>query len=360
MLKNNEKSDYLPILKNVKLFKKALIACAFIPAIFIDNLFSIRRSQIIEAKTFHPLSPDKPVLFYVHYSKNDAILENEQFIFEKIYSLGIQICLILNSDSYKTKSPSKIGQEFNNTISMLIVRRNKGYDLGAYRDAFNTYSKIDTTNSNKIFFMNNSLIWFPELMSSYFKDLLESKSDIVAGSISNQHIPHIQTFLFGAVTKTGINSLNQYFQTIKNWHFKRTIVRFGELRTNMFFERGLKVDALPSMTDLTSLGLLKIHDFQQRQASDWRTINRLITNRQFSFAGVPVNPSHNYWLEMIELGFPGIKKDLISKNPSNISDYEVAVGKFLETGHTYKDLASLLLANKSTSWIFLLRRFLKF
>jgi hypothetical protein len=340
----------------MRLLKKVLIAFALIPCIFIDNLFSLRRSQIVAAKTFNPLSPDKPILFYVHYSKNDTILENEKLIFENIHSLGIQICLILNSDHHKTKLLAEVSQEFSNAVAMLVVRKNKGYDLGAYRDAFNMYSKLDTTNSNKLFFMNNSLIWFPELIANYFKDMMESESDIVAGSISNQHIQHIQTFLFGAVTRTGIENLNQYFRKIKNWHFKKSIITFGELKTNIFFQEALKVSSLPGLKQLTALGLQKIHDSGMNPEIKWGTVSRLLQNRRLSFEGIAVNPSHSYWLEMFDLGFPGIKFDLVTKNPSRIQDYEQVVEKLLIFGYTFEDLAELALANKPQSRMIQFRR----
>jgi hypothetical protein len=76
-------------------------------------------------------------------------------------------------------------------------------------------------------------------------------------------------------------------------------------------------------------------------------------------AGIPLNPSHDYWLELLESGFPGIKVDLVRSNPSDIPDYEVVVEKLVESGYTYSQVGELINSNKSLSLILKIRTLLK-
>jgi hypothetical protein len=79
------------------------------------------------------------------------------------------------------------------------------------------------------------------------------------------------------------------------------------------------------------------------------TLKRLQQNQDFALAGLPVNPSHSFWLEMLESGFPGIKIDLIRKNPSNIPDY-LEIIKFLnDSGFSFKETNSLIYSNVNRS-----------
>jgi len=334
-------------------------ASLLIPTMVFDNLFSHRRSQIVSFTSSTGFTSTKPVLFYIHYSKNDILLDHEIKTIERIRNLGIQICLIVNSNDPKVFLVSEKVSKYLNDVDTLVVRKNVGHDLGAYRDGYKLYEKKKSVAYAGFFFMNNSVIWFPDKISTYFQAILDSKSDIVAGSISSQYHPHLQTFLFGSQTKIGIQNLELWLSRIKNWRFKRTIISFGELKTNIFFHEGITVQSFPSIIQLTSLGLQKIHESSSSTRLNRRTIKRLVRNRKFNMAGLPVNPSHDYWLEMVELGFPGIKFDLVAKNPSDVSDYELIIESLMTHGLTYEEFAGMLLANKPKSLVFRLRNIFK-
>jgi len=329
------------------------------PINFLDNLLSHRRSQVLSFTSNENFSSTKPILFYVHYSKNDNLQEYEVKSIEKIRNLGIQICLIVNSEDAPAFLNSEVISRYRSGVDMLVVRKNTGYDLAAFRDAYNLYKEQNSETSTTCFFMNNSLIWFPEKIPEYFKAILESKSDIFAGSVSHQYHPHIQTFLFGTRTRMGIENLESWLFKIKNWHFKRSIITFGELKTNNFFQKGISIQAHPGLHSLTVLGLQKIHAAKTYPEDSWPTLKRLTDNRRLSFSGIPINPSHDYWLEMLELGFPGIKLDLVAKNPSNIADYNLVIQKLIEHGHTFEEFATLMLTNKPKLFTLRLRNFFK-
>jgi hypothetical protein len=334
-------------------------ASLVIPAIALDNLFSSRRSQIVNFTSSTDFSSTKPTLFYVHYSKNDILLYHEIESIKKIRNLGIQICLIINSDSPKSFLISELFSNYLNVAEICVVRKNIGYDLGAYRDVYKLYKVKNPETSNVSFFMNNSVIWLPGKIQKYFKELLNANCDIVAGSTSNQYLPHIQTFLFGSRSKIGLENLESWLSKIKNWRLKRSIVTFGELKTNSFFHNEIRVQSFPALSQLTSLGLQKIQESGDSSPIDWRTTHRLSQNRKLNFHGFPVNPSHDYWLEMLEFGFPGIKVDLVARNPSEISDYNLVIEELITNGHTYEEIAGMLLANKPKSLVFRLRNIFK-
>jgi hypothetical protein len=341
-------------------FAKLLIqALLTVPTIVIDNFLSHRRSQIVNFTSNTDFSSTKPILFYVHYSKNDILLDHEIESLGKIRNLGIQICLIVNSDNPKSFLISKLFSKYLNAAEICVIRKNTGYDLGAYRDGYKIYKEKNSETSDICFFMNNSVIWLPDKIQDYFKEFLDANCDIVAGSTSNQYLPHIQTFLFGSLSKIGIENLEFWLVKIKNWHFKRSIITFGELKTNAFFHNKIKVQSFPTLSQLTALGLQKIQESEDSPSHNWRTTHRLNQNRIFNFQGLPVNPSHDYWLEMLELGFPGIKVDLVTKNSSQISDYNLIIQKLITHGHTYEEFAGMMLANKPKSLAFRLRNVFK-
>jgi hypothetical protein len=322
-----------------------------LPLSIIDNIFANKKSQIIHIEGLKNLSGGEPVLIYVHYSKMSALTDREISTLTAIKDAGVRTLLVLNSDLIDLKSfPS-------NYADALIVRRNRGYDLGAYRDAFFALKRENMVGESSITFMNNSVIWFPDMLKDYLNNLFDEAGDIVGASISNQYVMHLQTFLFSAKSQQGLKEIDLWLSSIKNWRKKRTIVRLGELSTHRFFQSGIKTSSVPNPTNLVEMGLSKLQDsfLEPDSSTPSEVLDRLKRNQRYLLAGIPLNPSHDFWLELLEGGFPGIKIDLVRSNPSDILDYELIISKLNSKGFGINDVASLLLSNRSRSYIYGIR-----
>jgi rhamnosyltransferase len=78
----------------------------------------------------HDSTPLNRVLFFVHYNKYDGLCDHVLYLLENIKHIYKHIVFISNSP-LKTESENKIAQ-LSNTV---IIRENKGYDFGAWKDA---------------------------------------------------------------------------------------------------------------------------------------------------------------------------------------------------------------------------------
>ena len=333
-------------------------AISFLPQFVmsaLDNRTANKKSQVIITEHIEDLSKELPILVYVHYSKNGIVSEREISTLQNVRKVGFQVCLVINSeiDEYQLLS--------NSFSDAQILRKNIGWDLGAYRDAFSCLEKNFKIGDSPIFFMNNSVIWFPEMVEDYFRAALLQKSDILASTISHQYQEHIQTFLFGALNETGLEALRFWLKTIKNWRMKRTVVRLGELGTHGLFKQNISLISLPDSKFLIEHGLKKVQESFSgvKPVISYEVLERLEKNRIFLMAGLPLNPSHSYWLELIENGFPGIKKDFIKSNPTAIYDYELAISMLINFGFSYRELGDLINSNRSKSLIVKLRSALR-
>jgi hypothetical protein len=333
------------------ILREGLRVSVGLPLSILDNVFASKKSQIIYSERLNNLSRNLPILIYVHYSKTSNVSEREISTLGEIRRLGIQILLVINSDL-----PQVPKIEFNFTDA-LIVRKNHGYDLGAYRDSFFELNKDGKVFEQPIIFMNNSVIWFPEMIGNYLRNMVEQKSDIIGASISYQYVPHLQTFLFTSKSKRGLNEITEWLSSIKNWRLKRTIVRLGELKTQNFFNLKTITTSVPAYSKLIEIGLIKLQsNFLQSGSYISRDVSeRLTRNRSLLMAGIRLNPSHDYWLELIDEGFPGIKVDLIRSNPSGIADYELIISTLVSNGFDFRDIAELIQSNKPKSAIHRIR-----
>ena len=311
--------------------------------------------MIVLTEDLNNISKDSPILIYLHFSKSGDLPANEITTLKNLRKAGYQICLVINSNLANTRI---IQGDF---WDAQIIRRNVGWDLGGYRDAYFALTAVSEIQKTQIFFMNNSIIWFPEMIEEYFLQIRNHRTDILASSVSHQYKAHIQTFLLGGTSSEGINAIENWLSGIKNWRYKRTVVRLGELGTNKLFDSGLTISTLPNSETLLDSGLQKIQEdvFDDQEKYSRATLTRWRRNRALLMAGIPMNPSHDFWLELLESGFPGIKVDFIKNNPNDIPDYELAISKLLQSGYAYRDLTNLLLTNKSKSLVIKLRSTLK-
>jgi hypothetical protein len=307
------------------------------------------------------MKSESPILIYVHYSKAEKLTDREISTLNHVHQVGFQICLVINLE--KPEMANKVGTEImdNLAITSTIFRKNVGWDLSAYRDAYFLLKNKGKIGSNPIIFMNNSVIWFPEMIENYFNSLVRKESDIIAGSVSKQYRPHIQTFLFGSLNLGGTAQIELWLKKIKNWRLKRTVVSYGELATNQILKSGKVFESFPKYNLLQESGLKKIHDDYASQSSlaPRDVIGRLIRNRTFTQGGIPLNPSHDYWLELIENGFPGIKVDLVRSNPSKLPDYEMVISILLTRGLDYEIINDLQSSSKTESLVYKIRTFIK-
>jgi len=352
--KEVSKSDALPPglvgLRSVRSLKKLIKFIFVYPLTLIDYIFASRKSQVISVSGHQELKDDLPLVIYVHYSSQNIVSEREKLTLLALQRIGFQTCLVINVNK---KGPSINYSLENNRqfFDALCLRKNIGYDLGAYRDILVFLKNQKKTQGKRIYFMNNSVIWFPEMIESYFKELQSVEADVVAATISNQYIGHLQTYLFGANTESGLRAIQKWLSSIKNWRLKRTIVARGELSTNSILISNLQVAAHPSASMVQETALKKLVSFSNdvKNVTSTATIKRLQQNQDFAFAGLPVNPSHSFWLEMLENGFPGIKIDLIRKNPLNVQDYVELVKLLNDSGFSLNDTNNLIYSNVSRS-----------
>ena len=133
------------------------------------------------------------------------------------------------------------------------------------------------------------------------------------------------------------------------------------MSTNNILSSNLKIATFPddSIVKANSLEKLTGNFSGDKEKVSEGTIKRLKRNQRFAFDGIPVNPSHSFWLENLEAGFPGIEVDLIKNNPSGIEDYNILVAKLKELGFGFDEINELIYSNKNRSIAIWIRRKVK-
>jgi len=286
---------------------------------FADSLSSTRKNQTLKSFSYAPMIHSK-LFIYAIWTKNALPSESDKLILKSFKNHGFDVLVALNQNEGQPRlSHEQLRLIWGELCSTLIIRKNLGRDLAAYRDAF-WFVETSLNKYRTVVCANNSVLWMPTKMNSFVQKVASNTNTIFSATYSYQPFPHPQTFLIGA-NGLGIHKLRENLGRIRNTKTRTAAVRMGELEigrrllkstdkvTPLFsYEDGLKT-AIASTSALQKSTFL----FETRMV---RTRNLI----QSEADGNSHNPSHFYWLELYELGFPGFKKDLLSKNPAGMFD----------------------------------------
>ncbi len=179
----------------------------------MDHLTTSRRNLLETPPKIEidRLSNCKTVLIYVTYGKHDFNVARIAKAFEN------QIIVIENTDDIS----KKIGSVAR------YYRKNRGFDLAAYRDGLNLLSRSEF-NGN-VLLINSSATWQISKLPELVQELEKTHTDeIMFMTRSHQGVEHFQTFFIwvpNLVLSRFHALVNSHW---KNWRFKRSVVIFGE------------------------------------------------------------------------------------------------------------------------------------
>jgi hypothetical protein len=267
-----------------------------------DHITSDSENQEIYVNAQDGTFNEDRIFLYVKYSNDYKFTKLETLLFKAVSCKGFKVYIVVNSDL-----PNPL--EFTRYPS--IVRKNLGFDLGAYRD----FTKRVGPNCHHLVMINDSLLWNPDSLLEILGSI-QSNNGIVFLTNSFQPRKHYQSYFISVSSHEGFLELQNWMKYIRNWRSKFGVISFGELRNGKILSQ---VSVIYPYEDLVkTLGKAKLSQ-NKKESTRIGFIQSQVLAKKF------LNPTHFFWQELLEKGFPGIKKDLVSRNPSGIPDLSNAV-----------------------------------
>lgn len=199
-------------------------------------------------------------------------------------------------------------------------RRNYGYDLAAFKDAF----MMLNGDPRSLLLLNSSIFYMHGGIKKLINESRLLHSDVIGITESKQTRQHIQSYFFYSETKRGVEALRSAYSQMRNWRSKRATVYFGELRLKSNLERfGASTASLVPYDAIVTYAL-KHPSLLDKWVSD--ELKR----------GTFLNPTQHLWRILFELNIPIIKKNLISSNPAKLKSRP---GDFFEAQNLYSAIS---------------------
>ena len=246
--------------------------------------------------------------------------------------------------------------------NIVIVRNNKGFDIGAFRDS-TLYLNSLNINISRLIYINDSVYFFNEGLLSLFLKLAESKSDICAPFENWEIHYHIQSFCFSVSGRIFKNDTFQNFW--KNYvsvnsrlwainegevGLSRTIVPLADSIEIIYRPNNLRAP-LDGIQDLESRANLirmipipfrtqtsEIFSMMRSEATQF-FISKIGTSSQIHTGGF-IYRKYNHC--------PLMKRDLLFREQFTIDEIEYALNNIGHEGHLDEIMADFRRKGKSS------------
>jgi GT2 family glycosyltransferase len=238
------------------------------PKISMEILYSWKNSA----------RPDKDIAtVFVHYDPAGDISANCLRYIDDLSNLS-DVYFVSNSEKLSHSMESHL--DLQDFCKEIIVRGNNGYDIGAWAHVINSeYEKL--CNYKSVLLCNDSVVYGFSGIKPFFAQALESDLDFLGMTASRMPLWHVQSFFV---------------------FYKQSLFK------SLFFkEHWANIRLMPSKYDI-----IMNYEVSWSQAlirNGYR--GGAFFDRLVSFE----NPTHILWKDLLNEGFPFVKRELIRDNP---------------------------------------------
>jgi hypothetical protein len=220
--------------------------------------------------------------------------------------------------------------------AVVIVRRNIGYDFGAWRDAID-FLGLPRSDTEEVIFANDSVFGPLLPLGDTLRRLNYTKADIWGLTESWQVRYHLQSFFmaFGPAALRA-EAFKKFWASVRPVPMKFYIVHAYEVGvTQAMVKGGLRCaalwgyESLIKLVNREELEKLILQDETEIGKADpiQRTRKLQVMRIRDGIARrVALNPTSDLWRQLLLSGFPFIKRELLRDNPTRVED----VGDWVE------------------------------
>jgi Rhamnan synthesis protein F len=264
------------------------------------------------------------VAIFCHFDRGGIVREHVLQYIRSLNAAGFSIALVSNSGRLK---PAAL-EEIRSLCAAVLVRRNVGYDFGAWRDALERLD-LPRTNTEILLLVNDSVYGPLQSIESTLSQIDFSLADVWGLTESWQSRYHLQSFFLAIAPRVmGSPAWRQFWMNVRPVPSKLWVIdRYEVGLSQVLLQAGFRCRAVwpysHLVTQVDPSLLVKQLDKRETistdQLIDFRRAhaNRI---RAAAAARIPLNPTSDLWRQLLKAGFPFLKRELLRDNPSGVLD----------------------------------------
>jgi hypothetical protein len=291
----------------------------------IDHWLSFLRSPRQVVATWPegeiPLGPR--VAIFVHWDGQGLVRGHALHYIAALRDCGFSVVLVSNAGRLRPETMETLRP----LCAGVLVRRNVGYDFGAMREGLE-HLKLPRENTEMLVIANDSVYGPLGPLDGMIGRIDFGKADLWGATDSWQGRYHVQSY-FIAVGRKALEhkAWRTFWRSVRPVKSKTWVILRYELGLSQAMVRGgLSLDAIWRYHDLVARvnpeWLVKAEDDTPGSGEPMEEMRQIHAFRIRHNAAVrkPVNPTSDLWRQLIQGGFPFIKRELLRDNPSEVTD----------------------------------------
>ena len=266
------------------------------------------------------------IALFAHYDASGHVRQQILDYIEDLQDNGYSVAFVTNSDHLVREATEKL----KSLCSFIIVRRNIGYDFGAWRDAIRQLA-LPRFETQEIILINDSVFGPLYPIRDLLRRLDFNKSDIWGLTESWQGRYHLQSFFLAFGPKAlRSDAFNKFWLDVKPVSIKLYVIQNYEIGiTQAMIKGGLRCAAIwPYERLVKDVDAASWKALIEESETTTGAVDPIVRNRKLhavrlrdSIARqVTLNPTTDLWRQLLLAGFPFIKRELLRDNPTRVED----------------------------------------
>lgn len=270
------------------------------------------------------------VAVFVHFDAGGALRPHVLHYLSALRAAGLSVVFVTNSGRLRVEAMAVL----RTLCAGVIVRRNVGYDFGAMREGIERVG-LPRPDTEMVVLVNDSVYGPLQPLGPLLERLDFGRADLWGLTESWQARYHLQSYFmaFGRAALTN-PAWAAFWRGVRPVSSKWWIILHYEIGlTQRFLRAGLQARALWRYQDLVRL--MPVADVP-KPAKDEATgddaspkllaplAKARLAHAQHLEEAVSersaLNPTSDFWRQLLETGFPFLKRELLRKNPTFIRD----------------------------------------
>jgi hypothetical protein len=297
----------------------------FMPLAVLVGRLRARR-QIISIWPEPPVTLPAKLVLFMHFDRNGAVRQQLMNYMREFATNGRSIIFVTNSGKLRALDEA----ELRGFCAAVIIRQNRGYDFGAWRDVIEELG-LPRPETEEIILANDSVFGPLRPIGDMLAKFDYAAADIWGLTESWQYRYHLQSF-FLAFGRAAIHSgaFKTFWASVYPVPVKAYIVRAYEIGvTQVMLKAGLRCaaiwpyESLARMADdemFQKLIIMEDSSFGKTDPIHITRKSQTLRIRDAVARRVAMNPTSDLWRQLLMSGFPFLKRELLRDNPTDVQD----------------------------------------
>jgi len=309
-------------------FRKFLSWCKWTFLIPVQRLLGMLRSQrqIVSVWPEGNVVLAPKVVLFMHYDGRGRVRRQLLDYMRALAATGRCVVFVSNARRLQPEAAAAL-QEI---CAAVIVRRNIGYDFGAWADAI-AHLGLPRAETEEVILANDSVFGPLRPLGDMLNRLDYTKADVWGLTESWQTLYHLQSFFlaFGPAALRS-EAFARFWRGVRPVPSKSFIIKTYEIGvTQALVKGGLRCLALWTYEDLIKRAdqaelqkLLAKGDNDINSLDPMQVVRRrhMLRIREAVAQRTALNPTSDLWRQLLLSGFPFIKRELLRLNPTRVED----------------------------------------